>query len=248
VKLSGEWRSLTAAVGYFTRLPAPVNGAGLADAITYFPLVGWLVGGAAAATWWVAARFWPPSIAAGLCLVVPILLTGAMHEDGWSDFCDGFGGGFTRDKTLTIMKDSHAGAFGVVGLVLLLGLKWQALAALPTMLVPAVLLAAHSASRAAAATMMATDDYARPEGDTSKARPLVTRLRGGRLLFVVITGVLPTLILPPRFAWSLGVILVLRLALGRWIRRRLGGYTGDCLGAIEQVAELGVYLTCVALA
>ena len=242
-----ELRAFAAAMMFFTRLPGlsrvRVESADLQRAITYFPMMGWVVGGVAAVVCWLAALAWPPAVASGLSLAATLLLTGALHEDGWADVCDGFGGGHTRERILAIMKDSRIGAFGVIGLMVLLGLRWQVVAALPVELAPAVLVAAHSVSRGAAASVMATLDYARPVGDPSKARALVGRLRGRRLFAVMATALGPMVLLPVA-AWNaVAVAMIARMILTRWFSYRLGGYTGDCLGATQQVAEVAFYLT-----
>ena len=246
-----ELRTLAAAWMFFTRLPLPVRArieaADLRLAITYFPLAGWLVGGVAAVVWWLAAQVFPPAVASGLSLLATMVVTGALHEDGLADVCDGFGGGYTREKILAIMKDSRIGAYGVLGLVVGLGLKWQAVAALPMALVPALLIAGHVVSRGAAATLMATLDYARPEGDPAKARALVVRLAGGRLGWVVATALAALALVPARLWWAALAVVLVRLVLARWFAHRLGGYTGDCLGATQQVGELVWYLTALAL-
>jgi adenosylcobinamide-GDP ribazoletransferase len=240
-----ELRTLAAAAVFFTRLPLSarlaLDGQDFRRAITYFPLCGWLVGAFSALVWWLSARAMPASIAAGLALVAGVLLTGALHEDGWTDVCDGFGGGHTKERILEIMKDSRIGAFGVLGLVLLFGLKWQALAALPGALVPTALVAGHALSRGMAATLMASLDYARAEGP-SKSRALVVRLGGARLAFVVATALAPLVLLPLRAWWGAAALVVLSPVLARYFRKRLGGYTGDCLGAAQQLGELVFYL------
>lgn len=245
-----ELRVLAAALMFFTRLPGMsrvrVDGDNLRCAITYFPVAGWIVGGVAALVWWLAALVWPVALASGLSLVATLLLTGALHEDGWADVCDGFGGGHTRERILAIMKDSRIGAFGVIGLVVLLGLKWQAVAALPPAFAPALLIAAHSVSRGAAATLMATLDYARAEDERSKARPLVVKLRGARLVAVIALALLPMAWLPMAAWGAVGVVLLGRAMLARWFVQRLGGYTGDCLGAAQQLSEVAFYLTVTA--
>lgn len=246
-----ELRTLAGAVLFFTRLPLPhwigVVAADLRCAITYFPLCGVLVGGFAALAWWLASLVFPAAVAAGVALAAGVVLTGAMHEDGWADVCDGFGGGHTKERALEIMKDSHVGAYGVIGLVLLLGLKWQTLAALPGALVPAALVAGHALSRGMAATLMATLDYARPEGP-SKARALVVRLGGWRLFFVLATALAPLALLPWRAWWAVAALVVVRVALARWFRSRIGGYTGDCLGAAQQLGEVVFYLVVLGVA
>jgi len=234
---------------FFTRLPLPsipaLSAEDLRRSSTYFPLVGWLVGGVAAGAWWIAAKVFPPTIASGLSLTATILLTGAMHEDGFADVCDGFGGGSTRGKILAIMQDSRVGAFGLVGTILMLGLKWQTVAALPAALIPVSLVAGHALSRATSITLMATLDYVR-EGP-SKARALTSRFGGVRLLTVVALGIGALPLLPRQLWWAALPVLAVRFASAAWFHKRIGGYTGDCLGAVQQISELVFLLTVGAL-
>jgi adenosylcobinamide-GDP ribazoletransferase len=250
IGIASELRAVRTALSFFTRLPLPfVHDCASEDlrrSATYFPAMGWLVGGIAAAVWLAAARLFSSEIASGLSLAATVLLTGAMHEDGLADACDGFGGGTTREKILAIMQDSRVGTFGVVGLVLVLGLKWQTVAALPAALIPATLVAGHSWSRATAITLMSSLDYAR-EGP-SKARALTSRLGGMRLFVVLALGILPVAFLPMRFWWAMLPPLLLRYVAGMWFAKRIGGYTGDCLGALQQTTELAFLLTVGALA
>jgi adenosylcobinamide-GDP ribazoletransferase len=244
-----EFRAMHAALIYFTRLPLPMLRDSTADdwrrAPTYFPLVGWVVGGVAAGAWWSASLLFPATIACGLSLGATLLITGAMHEDGFADVCDGLGGGTTREKALEIMRDSRVGAFGAIGLVVLLGLKWHTLATLPFQITPAALIAAHACSRAGSISIMASLDYARAEG---KARPLASRLHLARLALALALGVAPLVLLPIR-AWAgVAAVLVVRFTASAWFATRLGGYTGDCLGAAQQVGELAFLLTLAALA
>jgi adenosylcobinamide-GDP ribazoletransferase len=245
-----ELRAIWSAGIFFTRLPFPSLPAHSANDLrrsaTYFPLVGWLVGGVAAGVWWSAIKVFPPSVASGLSLIATVLLTGAMHEDGFSDVCDGFGGAMTKEKILVIMQDSRVGAFGVVGLVLLFGLKWQVVAALPSALAPVVLIAGHVVSRSASITLMATLDYAR-EGP-SKARALTSKLRGVRLAVVVLLGLCPLLMLRQYLWWAAIPVIAVRFVSAIWFRSRIGGYTGDCLGATQQIGELAFLITVEALA
>lgn len=247
--LRTEARALRAAVMFFTRLPLPSSPdwdpADLQRSAAYFPLVGWLVGAVAALAWWLAARVWPPAVASGVSLAATLLLTGALHEDGWADVCDGFGGGTSRDRVLEIMRDSRVGAFGAIGVVVMLGLKWLGVAALPQASVPAVLIAGHALSRAAAISLMATLPYVR--GESVKAKPMASTLSGRRLAFAAATGAGALLLLPPRAWWAVLAVIAARAALARWFKGRIGGYTGDCLGAAQQVCEVVFYLTILAL-
>lgn len=266
-----EFRALHSAVMFFTRIPLPslthYEDADLQRSSTYFPLVGWLVGAVAAAVWWAGLAVWTPAVASGASLAATLLLTGAFHEDGFADMCDGFGGGHTRARILEIMRDSRIGAFGAIGLVMLLGLKWHAVAALagagaaeavealaegraaffvlpPAWLAPAIILAAHAVSRGAAISLLATLPYARESG---KAKPLSTRLRGGRLVVAMLLALAPLALLPVRLWWALAAVVLARAWMAWRFRRRIGGYTGDCLGAAQQVCELAFYLAALAL-
>jgi adenosylcobinamide-GDP ribazoletransferase len=244
-KIAQELRAIWTAVMFFTRLPLPEIPALCSDDLrrssTYFPLIGWLIGGTAAGVWWMSARVFPPNIASGLSVTATILLTGAMHEDGLADVCDGFGGGSTKEKILTIMQDSRVGAFGLIGVILVLGLKWQTVAALPAQLIPSVLIAGHILSRAASITLMTSLDYVR-EGP-SKARALTSRLCGMRFFLTIALGISALLLLPPRFWWVTFPIVAIRFVSAAWFKTRIGGYTGDCLGAVQQISELVFLLT-----
>ncbi len=246
-----ELRALHSAVMFFTRIPLPslrdYDPADLQRSATYFPLVGWLVGGAAALVFWAAVQIWPPAIASGASLIATLLLTGAFHEDGFADMCDGFGSGALRARVLEIMRDSRIGAFGAIGLVVMLTLKWQAIAALPlrpAWLAPALLFAAHALSRGASGTLMATLAYVSEQG---KTKPLATTLRGWRLVCSLVFAIAPLALLPPRFWWTLAAVAAARSVMAWLCKRRIGGYTGDCLGATQQVCEAAFYLCALAL-
>ncbi len=237
------------AVSFFTRLPVPawVDFAPdkLARAARFLPLIGWLVGLAAAAVFWLAGRLLPVDLAVVLSIATTVRLTGALHEDGWADTCDGLGGGWTREQALAIMKDSRIGSYGTIGLVLMLLAKYLALADLGAdedYPVIAALLVAHPLSRLVAVGLMATLDYARTDAG-AKSAPLARRPDAAELGIATLAGVLPLLLLSPREAL---LALVACAAVGVLARRsfvrRLGGYTGDCLGAAQQLAELSIYL------
>ena len=248
--MRAELRYFFVALGYFTRVPVPRSigyAAGdLDQAARYFPLVGACVGAWGALVYLVALRALPPSIAVGLSMAATLLATGAFHEDGLADSCDAFGGGYTRDDVLRIMHDSRIGTFGAVALVIALGLKWQALTSMLPLRAAWTMIAAHAASRVFAISYLATLDYVRAEG---KAKPVAQRLSGSALLCAAVFG-LPLLLWPNgpglpdwRFAGAAIVALAgLRFAVGRYFVRRIGGYTGDCLGFAQQILELSIYL------
>jgi adenosylcobinamide-GDP ribazoletransferase len=239
-----ELRYFFTALGYFTRVPVPrwvgYEPHYLNAAARYFPLVGVLVGGLGALVYLAALRVFPPGVAVLLSMAVTLLVTGAFHEDGLADCCDAFGGAYTREDVLRIMHDSRIGAFGAIALVVALALKWQTLTALPPLRAAGLMIAAHAASRTCAISYLATLDYVRAEG---KAKPVAQRLTGVAFAWAALFG-LPALFWPDwRFGCAaLMMLAVLRFALGRYFVRRIGGYTGDCLGFAQQIFELAIYL------
>ncbi len=246
--LKTQVRYFFCALAYFTRIPIPAwvgyEPDDLNHAAKYFPLVGLLVGAITAAVWYGSSLLWPARVAIVLSMIASILLTGAFHEDGLADAVDGFGGGYTRADVLRIMQDSRIGSFGGIALVVVLLLKFELLASLSPLLLPWVIIAAHGASRWVAVSYLVTLDYARPEG---KAKPVATRL--SRLAFVGagLWGAIPLLWIN----WNMGlcallVLLLARLLFGRYLKRRVGGYTGDALGMAQQLFELLIYLVATA--
>ncbi|NMG00579.1 adenosylcobinamide-GDP ribazoletransferase [Aromatoleum toluolicum] len=237
------------ALGFFTRLPVPAwvpwSPERLNHAARYFPLVGWVVGAIGAASWLALALILPPSVAVLLSMAVTIRATGAFHEDGWADACDGLGGGWDKSQVLTIMKDSRIGSYGTVGLVLMLLAKAAALVELAgagDAAVAIALLVAHPLSRLASTSLIHTLEYVR-EDETAKAKPLARRLTGTELAIASAFGILPLALLHPgEAATALIAVAAVTLWAGRYLVRRLGGYTGDCLGAVQQATELAIYL------
>ena len=239
-----ELRYFFTALGYFTRVPVPrwvgYEPHYLNAAARYFPLVGVLVGGLGALVYLAALRVFPPTVAVLSSMAATLLVTGAFHEDGLADCCDAFGGAYTREDVLRIMHDSRIGAFGAIALIIALALKWQTLAALPPSKAAGLMIAAHAASRTCAISYLATLDYVRAEG---KAKPVAQRLSGAAFGWAALFG-LPALFWPDwRFACAaLMMLAVLRFVMGRYFVRRIGGYTGDCLGFAQQISELAIYL------
>ena len=250
-----ELRLFLTAVQFFTRIPVPAwvghCPQQLSQAARYFPLAGIVVGLLSAATLLIAAQVLPLQISVGLSMSAGILITGAFHEDGLSDFADGLGGGFTREKALAIMKDSRIGAYGVIALILVLLLKYQALLELcgahSLLLVSVALIAAHAFSRLMAASLMLTQNYIRDD-DSARAKPAAQQISRTSFTIALFTGIAPlgllftagahiSVILAAVFA-----ALLMRMYLAWRLKKRLGGYTGDCLGAVQQLTELAFYL------
>lgn len=237
------------ALGFFTRLPVPAwvpwSPERLNHAARYFPLIGWVIGAIGAASYLAFAWILPPTLAVILSMAVTIRATGAFHEDGWADACDGLGGGWDKAQVLTIMKDSRIGSYGTVGLVLMLLAKAVALIEIgieDDLSVVLALAVAHPLSRLASTSLIHLLPYVR-EDETSKSKPLARRLTPAELLIATIFGLLPLTLLHPLEALA-AVLTVTAITLwsARLFMRRLGGYTGDLLGATQQASELACYL------
>lgn len=257
---------MVTALQFLTRLPLPAlpgfEPPWLAQAVRYFPLVGVLVGVGNVAVWWLAGRLFPPGVSIGLTLAASMLFTGAFHEDGFADFCDGFGGGTTRARVFEIMKDSRLGTYGAVGIFMMLALKWSTLAALPDRFLPLALVSAHMVSRWCAIGLIWRLPYVSPEAH-ARAAAVAGSMDSGRWLAAGLIGMLGLIaVLVPAglpasdraAAVALTGLLSGALAAGLaavvmavYCRRRIGGYTGDCLGAVQQVTELSFLLAGLAV-
>lgn len=240
--LTAWWSEAQLAVAFLTRLPVGstdrIEPGALARAGWAFPLVGLVVGLAGAFTFAITDRLGLPVLAMGLLAVcATVLTTGGLHEDGLADTADGLGSGKDRDQTLAIMRDSRSGAFGVLALIFSVGLRVAALAALPdTRVAAAALLAAHAASRGLLPSLMLWLDPARADGLGADAgRPSAATATIAALIALIIA------IVALDFGRGLVAIALAALAaagLALIARRRIGGYTGDVLGAAQQVAEI----------
>ena len=254
-----ELAALALAVKLLTRWPLRSAAAGRAAegaaearpvaAILWYPSVGVLIGAFAGGVFWAAHLAFPVTLAVVLATAASLLATGALHEDGFADACDGLGGGATRERALEIMRDSRLGTFGAAGLGLMLAAKVLALAAAPAEAIPWLLVAAHAASRASMALALVTGAYARGAGI---ATPLAEASPpAGRAAFAVLIGGAASCTLlveapPAALLAGLGGLALGHLLMRRAYERKLGGYTGDCLGGVQQTSELGLYLGAVA--
>ena len=251
------------ATQYLTRLPTPAwvgfRADWLSQSARYFPLVGVLVGAINVGVWWLFATGCRPRSRSGLMLGVSLLVTGAFHEDGFADTCDGFGGGTTPDGVLAIMKDSRIGAYGAIGIGVMLGLKWTACVAIPPAVFPLMLIGAHMFSRWCACGLIWRLRYVR-SGDDSKVRPLADSLSGRDWLVSGALGAIAVGALGhglgssrrharvvPALAAAVAASAVVAVTAARYFQRRIGGYTGDCLGAVQQLTELAFLLVALAV-
>ncbi|NVK44630.1 MAG: adenosylcobinamide-GDP ribazoletransferase [Oceanospirillaceae bacterium] len=232
------------ALTFFTRVPPPrwvhFSDQQLNHASRYFPLVGLLIGAVVALLCALLQTILPLPVAVIVAIAAGVLLTGGFHEDGLADVCDGFGGGWTAAQTLDIMKDSRLGSYGALGLLLVMALKLAALLHVANL--AAALVVGHTLSRFVAVSLIRTEHYVRQDL-LSKARPLARRM-GNAELGVAALPLLACLPLLPTMAWGLLLVtqLLLRVWLVRLFRRKIGGYTGDCLGAAQQLSEVSIYV------
>lgn len=243
---------LVVAVQFLTRLPTPrlpdFDPGWISRSARYFPLVGEAVGAIGATVFVFACMFWPPLVAALMAVSVGVLVTGGFHEDGLADTADGLGGGRDPARRLEIMKDSRVGTFGVLALGLSLALKVAALADLSLVTGAFALLAAHGLARGAAVLVMWRTPYV-GDAQAGKWKPSPTGLGWGEVATALVLAIWPLVLLPAAPA-ALGVAIGAGLALvvALLARRLIGGQTGDVLGAVEQMFELGFLLGVAALA
>ena len=252
--MSGN-RDFFNALRFMTIFPVPSSEAAtapdwLSRCAKYFPAVGICVGAVSAAVLLLAGSIWSPVIAALLAVAASIVVSGGLHEDGLADTADGFGGGWNVEKRLAIMKDSRIGAYGALTLMFSIALRVTALAEMPLWSAAAALIAAHAAARITPIFVMNALPYA---GDTaamkvSYADAPVGSNDMGFALIVVACALVPLAFVSISSALSgllFGALLAATIAL--WARRLIDGYTGDVLGAIEQMFEIGFLLGVAAI-
>ena len=240
-----QWQLFLLALAFFSRLPVPASLPYSAERLNqssrYICLVGWLLGALQALLLLALLQLFSPAIAVLLMLLAGLILTGVFHEDGLADTADALGGGQTLEQKLSILKDSRIGSYGTAAFVLVMLLKWQSLQELAGEAVRAVLVVA-TLSRLMPVLLMSSLNYQQADA-VSKTKPLVTKTSSRNLALNLLVALLPLLWLP----WSLSLSLVAVLLLGfllcrRYFQSQLGGYTGDLLGASQQVTEVALYL------
>jgi len=256
-RLRAAWCSLLAAIQFLTRVPVPAYpyaDDALARSVKFFPLVGGLIGAAAAALHSALAPHLPGDITSLVTVAFLVALTGCLHEDGLADAADGLFGGHTRERVLLIMRDSRIGSYGAAALVLSLAARLLLLAALPPGRVAATLIAAHvlcrwttlplsywlPAARSDAGVQAAGQAPGQSAGQGARIAWLTSKatLIGGTLFSI--TAVL--LLLGRAAVAPLLMACAVTLLTGLYYRHRIGGVTGDCFGATNQLAEIAVYL------
>ncbi len=235
-------------LGFFTKVRLPEflgskisPDAKLKDAVVFFPIAGLLIGLVVATIWFASAQFLPPLVAAGLAILAGIVITGGLHEDGLADCADGLGGVVDKERALEIMRDSRIGTYGTLALITTTGLRWVSLAGLSIASGFSALIIAHTASRAAISMAMKYSDYARQSGLGDQVSGRISN-----------TEFLLTTLIAAAAAYIFGEFLgLLALIAGfavttlflRYLIHRLGGYTGDGLGAMQQLCEITILIT-----
>ena len=241
--------NLLAAFIFFTRLPfwrlKEVPSECFKHVVPYWPWVGWLTGSVMAMVLALGSLVMPVSLAWIWAIITRLLITGALHEDGLADFFDGFGGGTTRERTLAIMKDSHIGTYGVIGLIVYFLLMLE-LRHLPVSVLCTLVVCGDCWGKLCASQLINFLPYARKEED-SKAKVIYNRMSSKELFICIMGGTLPLWLLPLSLWGALVAPCLILAFLILLMKRRLQGYTGDCCGATFLLCELTFYLTAMIL-
>jgi adenosylcobinamide-GDP ribazoletransferase len=244
------------ALSFFTRIPVPksmhYSPSKLNQANRYFSLVGLLLAVLQGGIFIIFIQILPLSIALLLALAAGLILTGAFHEDGLADMADGIGGGLTTEQRLSIMKDSRVGTYGVVTLTSIMALKYLLLfelaqqeAANPLSFVITLSLG-FALSRALAASLIFNTPYV-SELSGSKSKPLASAQSRQELLILFLVALLPALFFSFYQVMTILLLLALfRVLLRTWLIEKIGGFTGDCLGATQQISEVIIYIVLLA--
>jgi len=252
------------ALQFLTRIPVPsflgFKVEWLSQSLRYFPLVGLLVGILQSGLLFCFLAWLPLSVSLVITMALGLLLTGGFHEDGWADVCDGMGGGYTPEKILTIMKDSRVGAYGSMGLTWMLLAKFVVLTEIPLTHIVFALLFAHTFSRLCATLLIIFFEHV-GDAEHSKTKPLGNQMRISHWMFSFalallcfygadsfssFSGLQQAALSVSEFWFLTLTCLVLMFfaagVCGFYFKHRIGGYTGDCLGATQQICELTCYL------
>jgi adenosylcobinamide-GDP ribazoletransferase len=246
------------AVAFMTRLPVPAgmfagmtvgtqsSAENLSSSAVFFPVVGLLLSGGAIVIHQALSRFVSQNVVVVMILVFLVVITGGLHEDALADAADGFGGGWNKDQVLAIMRDSRIGSFGALAIVLALLARFVFLSDLPPQQLDSYLVAGQVTCRWTALPLAFFLSPARTQsgqGARLAGRISVSSLIAGTLLTGVILGVA----LRMKALWAGLAAIAMTAATGAYYRRRIGGITGDCLGATIQLTEVAVYFTGVVL-
>lgn len=246
------------ALSFLTTIPRPFRGeAGAAEigrSLSWFPVVGLVIGLILAGLNWLLGLLLPSAVVYGLLLAALVIVTGGLHLDGFADTCDGVAGHKTVEERLRIMRDSRVGAFAVVGVFLLLLVKYVALANIPGNLVVTALVLMPVVSRWAMVYAIAASPYARPSGLGQAFKQGATWLRftiATIITLAVTLGLTRWANITYFYLTTAAIIFgvwIVTLGLATYLKRKLGGLSGDSYGAINEVAEVAVLIIILVLA
>jgi adenosylcobinamide-GDP ribazoletransferase len=239
--------NLALTLAFFSRIPLPASlgnrishDAKIGEAAAFFPIAGLIISLPIALVWFVSSSYLPATIAAGLAIGLSLLITGGLHEDGFADCADGLGATPNRERALEIMRDSRIGTYGSLALILSIGLRWAALASLGPLSGVFAIIICNVGARSAMTIAMQFSNYARPEGLGKQAN---TIRQSDFIAAIIIASLIAILC-----GWFWGFIALSLAYIAAWLflkrlEHRLGGYTGDGLGAMEQIAEITILIT-----
>ncbi|HZK68554.1 MAG TPA: adenosylcobinamide-GDP ribazoletransferase [Paludibacter sp.] len=238
---------LAAAITFFTRLPLwkvlEIPSESFKKIICFWPFTGWITAGFTALAWLAFSMVFPPILAVILAFCCKVLLTGGLHEDGLGDFFDGFGGGRTKEDVLRIMKDSHVGSYALIGMIFYYLLLINTVVSIPKEITAIAIFAADPFSKMLTALMMNLQPYARTEQE-SKSKTIFEKLSPGRLITILIFGLLPIISLLEVKLWLTIILPIATVSFVFFLaKKRIGGYTGDICGATALLCELSFYLS-----
>lgn len=241
-------KDIVAAFVFFTRLPLwrlkafNVSMEHYKQVISYWSVVGWLTAIVMVSVLWLSAQVLPFSIAVLLAIISRLLITGTLHEDGLADFFDGFGGGATRERILAIMKDSHIGTYGVLSLIVYFLMLYIILTSMDLQLACIAILVGDPLCKLIASQITLLLPYARTE-ETSKAKVVYNKMSVKPFIISLFFGLFPLLFLMGMMQYIAVIFpILIFFILVFLMKRKIGGYTGDCCGALFLLCELSFYL------
>jgi adenosylcobinamide-GDP ribazoletransferase len=243
-KMSRTVQDIATAFQFLTRLPIrrlPYDSNSLSRSAKFFPLVGLVIGALGSILYLWLIRHLPTAIAALLTVTLFVLATGGLHEDGLADVSDAFGGGSDREQILDILRDSRIGVFGTLAIAISVGLRLLLLAYLPQSRLPAYLISGHVLCRWTALPLGCVLPPAR-ESSSQGAR-IAGQISGASLVIgTLFAAVIVTYVLRRAMWMPVLSTLTVTFVSGLYYWRRIGGVTGDCFGATNQLTEIVVYL------
>jgi adenosylcobinamide-GDP ribazoletransferase len=239
-------KGLRRALSFLTRLPIQseeLTSVELARSIPWFPVAGIFIGGLVAVVYGLGVQGLPPSLSATLAVFIGAAVTGGFHEDGLGDTFDALGGGWSSDQMLEIMKDSRQGTFGVLAIVGSMFVRVVALAELSTSIGIWTLVLAHVLARGAVVGVMVLSTPVATNGlGAAYARELH---RPSGIASTLVTAFAALAIWGINGVVVVGVVIVVVGLFMVWVHNKIGGYTGDILGAAEQFGEMAIMVTAV---